>query len=100
MGQGKLFHVRKVDGKVIKPYIKIKSLYYTYYNLYELDTFKRKTEEYFKYHEGIFLLYNEENKSIIKFETRDGKMVRIFKTKSSGDLYPLWSRWLRGYTRL
>ena len=100
MGQGKLLYIRRVEGKYIRPYHKLKSVYYTYYHLYQLDSFKKKTELHFKNHDGLFILYNEDNKPIIKFETRDGKMVQIFKTKTNGDLYPLWSRWIRGYTRL
>jgi len=96
----KVFFVRKVERKVIKPYHKLKGLYYTDYYLQDLDRFRKKTEKYFELHNGIYILYNSNNKPVIKFDIFEGKMRQIFKTTTSGYLYPLFDKWKKGYTRL
>ncbi len=96
----KIFFVRKVERKYIKPYHKLKGLYYTDYYLQDLDRFRKKTEKYFELHNGIYILYNSDNKPIIKFDIFEGKMKQIYKTTTSGYLYPLFDKWKKGYTRL
>ena len=96
----KVFFVRKVERKYIKPYHKLKGLYYTDYYLQDLAKFRKKTEKYFKLHNGIYILYNSDNKPVIKFDIFEGKMRQIFKTTTSGYLYPLFDKWKKGYTRL
>ena len=96
----KIFFVRKVERNYIKPYHKLKGLYYTDYYLQDLDRFRKKTEKYFELHNGIYILYNSDNKPIIKFYIFEGKMRQIFKTTTSGYLYPLFDKWKKGYTRL
>jgi len=96
----KVFFVRKKESNYIKPYNKMRGLVYTRYFLENLDKFKDKTEDYCTRHNGIFLLYNEQNKPIIKFEIQQGKMTQIFKTGTNGLLYPLWQKWKWGFIRL
>jgi len=100
MSNTKILFVRKKESKFIKPYNKMRGLVYTRYFLDNLDNFKHKTEEYFTRHNGTFLLYNEENKPVIKFEIKQGKMTQIFKTGTNGSLYPLWQKWKWGYIRI
>ena len=89
-----------IERKYIKPYHKLKGLYYTDYYLQDLDRFRKKTEKYFELHNGIYILYNSDNKPIIKFDIFEGKMKQIYKTTTSGYLYPLFDKWKKGYTRL